>query len=201
MTHALCSRTWHAISAEKHTANCIKAGCCVSFLVFFLFYSRLTDILRCFFQFLFPKASGLACPGEGCKTHEWQDEAETEKLHPGFACVIEWAGMGTKKHWLWLWLKFLSLEDDPVAIVAMFQHYSGTMCLADQCFTLIHLSHFEPVCFITAQIPVQSLAGLLSHMARSAHSARQNHKLRRQAVEWRRGLCAWDKDRQKGMEG
>lgn len=100
MTHALCSRTWHAISAEKHTANCIKAGCCVSFLVFFLFYSRLTDILRCFFQFLFPKASGLACPGEGCKTHEWQDEAETEKLHPGFACVIEWAGMGTKKHWL-----------------------------------------------------------------------------------------------------
>ena len=89
----------------------------------------------------------------------------------------------------------------PVVIVAMFQHWSGTMRLGDQRFTQMHLSHSELACVITAQIPVPSLVGCLVTLACSVHSAGQSHKLRRQPVEQRRGLSDWDKGRRRDMEG
>lgn len=111
MTPALWAQTWHAdmISAEKHSADCVGACCYNLFLVFRPFTQDWQIFWDVSFSFDSPKPLRWPAHERDVKHMNSGTKQRQRELHLVLKC--DWvAGMGMKKHWLWL-IKFLSLEE------------------------------------------------------------------------------------------
>lgn len=150
MTPAFWAQTWHAdmISAEKHGADCVGA-CCYNLILVFRPFSQDRQIFwDVSFSFYSPKPLRWPAQERDVKHVNSRTKQRQRELHLVLKC--EWVGWDGHEEALAVTDKISLPWRVPVAIVAMFQHCGGTMCLGDQRFTQIHLSHSELVCFITA---------------------------------------------------
>lgn len=114
MTHALwdsdmtCYLCWET-NCKLHLGWFLWFIAC--FWVFFVFFFKADRYFEMFISvFIPPKLLGWPVWERDIKHMNGRTRQRQKGLHPVFTCVIEWAGMGVKKYWLWL-IKFLSLED------------------------------------------------------------------------------------------
>lgn len=114
----------------RHTAEPASEASCCNLLIVFCSFSLDGQIFGDILSVFIPQSSELAYSGEMENTWIAGWGRERERAPSGFKCVIEWAGMGMKKHWLWL-IQFISLEEFlwwllPCSNTALEQCASGT---------------------------------------------------------------------------
>lgn len=132
----------------RHTAEPASEASCCNLLIVFCSFSLDGQIFGDILSVFIPQSSELAYSGEMENT--WIAGWGRERKSSIWFQMCDWVGWDGHEEALAVTDTIYLTWRVPVVIVAMFQHCTGTMCLGDQRFTQMHLSHSELVCVIPA---------------------------------------------------